>query len=137
MSDRYAVLRYPGDVSELAKGLLVPREDGGTERRVPVLLGTDVLGHPYEVLDVEVLEEATDLAGERTVVRSAVHLGPASVDTMRGNRSTLAHQRRTRAAQLHSHARAAHFWRPDVYAPPAADQSLEAVEAQRAARGAA
>lgn len=49
----YGALTYRGDLSHLEDGIEVPRTDGGVTRRVPVLLGADALGHPYEVLDVE------------------------------------------------------------------------------------
>lgn len=116
----YGALTYRGDLTELGSGLEVPREDGGQTRRVSVLLGSDVFGHPYEVLDVELERfDVTTLADPVPVyeVRTRVHVQPASIDTTRGNRSAALHQQRDRAEQLAEHARVRHFWRPDVWAP--------------------
>lgn len=121
---RYTVLNYAADVRELGRGVTVPRADGGEVRTVPVLLGVDVMGHPYEVLDVEVLAEA-----DGRVTRCAVHLGPAAVDTTRGNRSAVHAQRLARADLADEQARVRAFWRPDLYATP-----HEPSEAERAAR---
>lgn len=122
----YAALTYRADVRELAELVEVPRPDAGERRRVPVLLGTDVLGAPYEVLDVELVDVNGRLAGSR------VHLGPASAETRRGNRARYLDQRAAGAELALEHARVRHFWRPDLW-PPVADDQAGDVAARLAA----
>lgn len=116
----YGALHYRGDRRPLGTGLKVLRSDGGAERTVPVLLGADATGLPYEVLDVDYDAELD---------RSTVHLGPASPDTVRGNRSTAFHQREQRAEQSAAHARVVDYWRRAQLTPA----ELEAEDARREA----
>lgn len=133
-ADRYRVLHYAGDRTELGRGIAVPHVDGRPPRRCPVLLGSDAFGHPYEVLDVD-YDEAAD--------RSTVHLAPSTVDTQRGNRARALAQRAADVELADEHAAVRSFYRPDVWAPPAAldradlAERLAATEAAKAALAAA
>lgn len=120
MPDRYKVLNYRGDRRDLEAGLVVP----ATGRRVPLLLGADAFGSPYEVLDVDYDAELD---------RSRVHLAPATDATRRGHRSALIAQRTAGAEQAAHEATVRHFWRPDVWPAPApATTSPETAAAMRA-----
>lgn len=133
MADDYRVLHYACDVAELGRPVEVPRYDDGPTRRVPVLLGRDAFGRPYEVLDV-VVELDRNGAGPY----STVHLGPADVATQRGNRARYLRQQADAAAQRAQEARVRHYWRPDLYAPPEPlDVDVEALRALEAAKAAA
>lgn len=131
----FHALTYAGDARELATLVEVPRPDAGEPRRVPLLLGADAFGAPYEVLDVELtLGERVNDAGELVeFTRSTVHLGPASTETRRGNRARYLAQRAEQADQALEHARVRAYWRPDLYPPVPTAKARDAAGRQHRA----